>query len=226
MQKNRWTWPIIVLAAIALIAVGCREEPTLPPDEMVDVEVDPIPIEEEPEVEEAPEDRTRELIDDLYQALADGDSAAFMTNVTGPEAATELTAALAEHIAASLQFRNEFIEEYGEQAWADYRAAEGRKLNLVEKTVDHTIEIDDGEATVTETGFGLPLQLTEVDGEWNVRAESFVPENITEPGTYAQMAREMAQAVEDARRQIGESDLRPEDIRITVPEAVVERERE
>ncbi len=226
MQNNRWTWPMIVLAAAALIVGGCREQPPEAPDEVIDVEIEPLPTEEEPEVEAAPEDSARELVDGLYQALADGNSAVFMEKVTGPEAATELTAALAEHIAASLQFKNDFIEEYGEQAWGEYRAAEGRKLALVEKTVDHSIEVDNGKATVLGTGFGLPLRLTEVDGEWNVRAESFLPETITEPGTYAQMARELAQAVQEARKQIGESDLRPEDIKITVPEAVVERETE
>ena len=156
----------------------------------------------------------KEALENMVQAMRDGDSKAFVACFDATEDQEKVLIALCERTSATMKFEKAMVKEYGEDAVRK----SGSKSNLDDFKDDKWLEdidikIDGDKATAAKKGQKEPLNLIKKDGGWKIVAGDMAGKKQTENiDKVLKMFEAMIKVTKDATDKIGKDGYTAEKI--------------
>ena len=177
-----------------------------------------------------PADTPRQALENMVGALNANDRKHFLACFAGTAEEMKAPEVMFEMSATSKAFRDDFVKAYGQEGWEKFQTeSPGRanaKLILPEegfKELDKfEYTVKDDTATVKEPGKRQELHLVKQDGQWRVKASSFVPPGA-QADKFCEMMGNLSATVSKYRKAIGAKDIKPEDIDYELGRAIAKQ---
>ncbi len=156
----------------------------------------------------------KEVLENMAEAMQDGDSEAFVACFDATEDQEKLLGATCEMMSAMIKFEEAMVKEYGEDAVKK----SGSKSNFSDFKDDKWLEdleikIDGDKATATKKGDKEPMNLVKKDGGWKIDAKDMADEKqMKDLDKALKMFEAMANVTKDATDKIGKDGYTAEKI--------------
>ncbi|MEP4076405.1 hypothetical protein [Haloferula sp.] len=178
--------------------------------------------EQQSSVPVAPADSSNEALTRTLDALAQRDSDALLSTVSGGSKAQEFFASVIDSFEAIDSFREKFVAVYGDEAWTAFQAPlpEDQKrpdMNLTMPDLEQIRrdssdwEADDKNGGVFDALPRIPLPFKQVEGGWVVDGASVFPDEETLIG-FTETQKKLTEFIISYIKAIGHEGISSEDI--------------